>query len=122
MDAEIVVRIFNKPIPCRTMPGRRLVLPLGLRALRRLWFDRRRGLWLRLVIFGGKIDCRYFRQGLLRSQRERFRDADGLRCLERRTLRGSPVGCPIQAIRAAPIRRPRNNPTLAYASAPPPLT
>src|SRR5262252_10188403 len=59
MDAEIVVRIFNKPIPCRAMPGRRLVLPLGLRALRPLWFDRRRGFWLRLVIFGSKIDCRY---------------------------------------------------------------
>src|SRR6516225_9053919 len=84
MNAEIIVRIFNKTITCRAMPGRRLVLPLGLRPL---WFDRRRGFWLRLVIFGRKINCRYFRQGLLlRSRRERFRDADGLGCLERRTL------------------------------------
>src|SRR5215510_5048942 len=80
MDAEIVVRIFNKPIPRRAIPRRRLVLAFGLRALRRLCFDRLRGLWLRLVIFGGKIDRRYFRQGLLllRLRAERFRDTDGL--------------------------------------------
>src|SRR5262245_13187675 len=84
MDAEIVVRIFNKPIPRRAIP-RRLVLAFGLRALRRLCFDRLHGLWLRLVIFGGKIDRRYFRQGLLllRLRAERFRDPDALRSLKR---------------------------------------
>src|SRR5262245_44489405 len=85
MDAEIVVLIFHIPIPRRSIPRRRLVLAFGLRALRRLCFDRIRGLWLRLVIFGGKIDRRYFRQGLLllRLRAERFRDTDGLRCLKR---------------------------------------
>src|SRR5262245_64025225 len=83
MDAEIVVRIFNKPIPRRAIPRRHLVLAFGLRALRRLCFDRLRGLWLRLVIFGGTIDRRYLRQWLLLLGvlAARFRDSDGLTCL-----------------------------------------
>src|SRR6478672_2412024 len=98
MDAEIVVRIFDKPIPRRVISGGRLVLAFCLRALRRLWLDKLRGVWLRLIILGGKIDRRDFRQGLLwRLRREGFRDANGLRCLERCSPGFASVACPIQS-------------------------
>ena len=76
-----------------------------------------------MVILGGKIDRGDFRQGLLRLlRRERFRDADGLRCLERWSPRMLPCRLPNTAVQAAPNRRPRNNAKLAFASAPPRLS
>ena len=97
VDAEIVVRIFDVSIPRRALSDSCPVLAPALGALRRFWFDGFRGRLLRLVIVGGKIDRRDFRQRLLRLlRREGFRDADGLLGLERRAFRGALVAHPIQ--------------------------
>jgi hypothetical protein len=64
VDAEIVVRIFDKSIPGRLMPAGRFVLAFSLRLLHRFCFDSLCSACLRMIILGREIDCRHLRQGL----------------------------------------------------------